>query len=104
MGGLTLFENKFDEAMEGHHGRTAARPRRAGLVRSQEGQMMMVAPKFPLGRVVATLGALEAMQASGQTPDFFMDQHASCNWGEVDEGDWALNDQALKDGSRLLSA
>jgi hypothetical protein len=66
--------------------------------------MKMLAPKFSLGQVVATPGALEAMQASGQTPDFFLGQHVSGNWGIVDEEDWALNDQALKDGSRLLSA
>jgi hypothetical protein len=29
-------------------------------------------PKFPLGRLAATPGALEAMEASGQTPDFFL--------------------------------
>ena len=60
--------------------------------------------KFNLGRIVATPGALEAMQESGQTPDFFLDRHVSCDWGEVDSEDWQLNDQALVDGSRLLSA
>jgi hypothetical protein len=64
----------------------------------------MPTPKFQLGQVVATPGAIEALQESGQTPDFFLDQHASGNWGVVDEEDWALNDQALQDGSRLLSA
>jgi hypothetical protein len=67
-------------------------------------EMKMLAPKFPLGQIVATRGALEAMEESGQTPDFFLDLHASGNWGLVGEEDWALNDQALKDGSRILSA
>ena len=44
------------------------------------------------------------MEESGQTPDFFLEQHVSGNWGIVGEEDWALNDAALKDGSRLLSA
>jgi hypothetical protein len=66
--------------------------------------MKMLAPKFPLGQVVATPGALEAMQESGQTPDFFLDQHAQGNWGIVGAEDWRLNDEALKDGSRVLSA
>ena len=66
--------------------------------------MKMFSPKFPLGQVVATPGAIEALEEAGQTPDFFLDQHVSGNWGIVDEEDWALNDQALKDGSRLLSA
>ena len=64
----------------------------------------MTRAKFPLGQVVATPGAIEAMQESGQTPAFFLEQHASGNWGVVDEEDWRLNDEALKDGSRILSA
>ena len=64
----------------------------------------MTRAKFPLGHVVATPGALEALAESGQTPAFFLDQHASGSWGVVDEEDWALNDEALKDGSRILSA
>ena len=66
--------------------------------------MKMLAAKFPLGQVVATPGALEAMEESGQTPDFFLDQHAQGNWGVISEEDWRLNDEALKDGSRVLSA
>ena len=64
----------------------------------------MTRAKFPLGQVVATPGALEALAESGQTPAFFLGQHASGSWGVVDEEDWALNDEALKDGSRILSA
>ena len=60
--------------------------------------------KFPLGQVVATPGALEVLAESGQSPAFFLDQHASGNWGIVDEEDWRLNDEALNDGSRVLSA
>jgi hypothetical protein len=64
----------------------------------------MTAVKFPLGQLVATPGALEALSESGQTPGFFLARHAVGDWGEVDEEDWALNDQGLKDGSRILSA
>ena len=60
--------------------------------------------KFSLGSVVVTPGALEAMQESGQTPDFFLDRHVSGDWGQVDAEDWQLNDQALLDGTRILSA
>lgn len=60
--------------------------------------------KFPLGQVVATPGALEEMRASGETPGFFLVRHAAGDWGEVDAEDWGLNDLALVDGSRLLSA
>jgi hypothetical protein len=59
---------------------------------------------FPLGQIVATPAALEAIQDSGQTPAFFLDKHAAGDWGEVGKEDAALNDQALLDGERLLSA
>jgi hypothetical protein len=60
--------------------------------------------KFPVGQVVATPAAIEAMQESGQTPGFFLSRHATGDWGMVDREDWQLNDEALKDGTRLLSA
>jgi len=60
--------------------------------------------KFQPGRLVATPGALEALARSGQTPDFFLNKHLGGDWGCVSAEDWGLNNQALLDGSRLLSA
>ena len=60
--------------------------------------------KFNLGQILATPGALEALEKSGQTPGFFLDKHLRGDWGEVCDEDKLLNDQALVDGSRLLSA
>ncbi len=60
--------------------------------------------KFPLGQIVATPAALTAIEEAGQTPAFFLDRHFQGDWGEVDDGDKALNDAALVDGGRLLSA
>ena len=60
--------------------------------------------KFSPGRVVATPGVLDALTASGQTFDFFLDKHLSGDWGEVDAEDQKANDQALADGGRLLSS
>jgi hypothetical protein len=68
-----------------------------------EDRTMQPAAKFPLGRPVATPGALEAMKASGQTPDFFLARHQSGDWGDVNEEDRRLNDEALLHGDRLLS-
>jgi hypothetical protein len=64
----------------------------------------MSTAKFPLGQIVATPAAIEAMAESGQTPQFFLDRHVSGDWGQVDAEDWQSNDEALKDGTRLLSA
>src|SRR5437763_14306187 len=61
--------------------------------------------KFDPGQVVATPGALEAIRASGQTPEVFLGAHLEGHWGgDLCEEDRRLNDEALIDGSRLLSA
>ena len=64
----------------------------------------MTRAKFPLGQVVATPGALEAMEEAGQNAAFFLDRHVAGDWGEVSADDWQLNDESLKDGSRVFSA
>jgi hypothetical protein len=64
---------------------------------------MQLEAKFPLGRLAATPGALEAMEASGQTPEFFIAKHLAGDWGEVCEEDRQLNEEALIHGDRLLS-
>jgi len=60
--------------------------------------------KFQPGTVVATPGAIEVLAESGQDAGFFLDKHLSGDWGEVDAEDQKANDQALIDGSRLLSS
>jgi hypothetical protein len=65
---------------------------------------MRLAVKFPLGRLAATPGALEAMEASGQSAEFFLARHASGDYGEVNDDDRQLNDEALIHGDRILSA
>jgi hypothetical protein len=61
-------------------------------------------PKFNLGQILATPGALEALQEAGPNVQFFLARHARADWGDVCDEDKRLNDQALVDGSRLLSA
>ena len=61
-------------------------------------------PKFDLGQTLATPGALEALEESGQNAMDFISRHVRGDWGEVCDEDKLLNDQALVDGSRLLSA
>lgn len=61
--------------------------------------------KFSPGQIVVTPGALEAIRASGQSPEVFVAAHLEGYWGsELCEEDRRLNDEALIDGSRLLSA
>ena len=56
----------------------------------------------PLGQVVATPAALGTLTS----PDIVaaLRRHASGDWGDVDAEDRAANDEALSDGTRLLSA
>ena len=60
--------------------------------------------RFNLGRLLATPGALAAMERSGQGPMDFLSRHARGDWGEVGAEDWKANDRSLTDGTRLLSA
>jgi hypothetical protein len=76
-----------------------------GVVRLRRREaVLIVQPKFSLGQVVATPEAMRVLEESGQSPGFFLDQHVQGSWGEVCDEDKRLNDQALVDGSRLLSA
>lgn len=61
-------------------------------------------PKFSLGQLLITPGALEVLEQAGQSAAEFLQRHARGDWGEVCDEDRQLNDQALLDGSRLLSA
>ena len=60
--------------------------------------------KFSLGQVVATPAALDAISECGQTPAEFLDRHVSGDWGDLDDEDRRLNDEALVDGGRIFSA
>src|SRR3979409_1983513 len=67
----------------------------------------MIAVKTPLfrpGRLLATPGALDALEQAGQNVWEFLSRHLAGDWGVVSADDKAANDQSLKDGSRILSA
>jgi hypothetical protein len=57
-----------------------------------------------LGRVVATPGALAALDSADMTPLMFIIRHASGDWGAVDAEDAVLNDEAVEHGGRVLSS
>jgi len=60
--------------------------------------------KFPLGRVVATPDALEALAATSETALPYLTRHQSGDWGTVGAADAAENDLSVKEGFRILSA
>lgn len=57
-----------------------------------------------LGRLLATPGALNAMERSGESPMTFIGRHVRKDWGEVCPDDARANEDALVRGDRLLSA
>ena len=61
-------------------------------------------PLFTLGHVVATPGALAALEKAGQQPGDFLARHVNGDWGEVPPEDINENEFSLRHGLRLLSA
>jgi DUF2958 family protein len=59
--------------------------------------------KFPLGQLVATPGAAEALARNQQEPTEFVRRHWRGDWGELDEHDIKENVFSLANGFRLLS-
>jgi hypothetical protein len=61
-------------------------------------------PLFDLGQLVATPGALAALEKAGQNPMDFLSRHVTGDWGELPEEDKAENQLSLEKGFRLLSS
>jgi hypothetical protein len=61
-------------------------------------------PLFPLGRIVATPGAIDALTRANQWPDYFLNRHAWGDWGEIGNEDKAENEYSLQHGFRILSS
>lgn len=64
--------------------------------------------KFPLGQIVATPGAMEALNAAYGIPPqiaawYLLKRHQSGNWGDMCEEDKRANEDALRDGERIFS-
>lgn len=60
--------------------------------------------KFCLGRLLATPAALDALQRNNVTGHGYIRRHAAGDWGELSDHDAYMNDLAVDDGSRILSA
>jgi hypothetical protein len=61
-------------------------------------------PLFDLGQLVATPGALAALEKSGQSPVDFLSRHVTGDWGELSEDDRRENQLSVKKGFRILSS
>jgi hypothetical protein len=63
----------------------------------------MTAP-LPLGRVMATPGALKLLLEAGGHPFDLLSRHATGDWGELCAFDRCQNQIALHNGYRVLSS
>ena len=67
-------------------------------------QHISKSPLFPLGQVVATPGALAALEKAGQQPQDFLARHIHGDWGDLCDEDRNENQLSLEQGFRLLSS
>jgi hypothetical protein len=59
---------------------------------------------LPLGRVVATPGALRLLMEADRQHFDYLARHATGDWGELCAFDRRQNEIALRDGYRVLSS
>jgi hypothetical protein len=60
--------------------------------------------KFPLGRLLMTPGAQEAMHEQLHVPAEFLVRHVHGDWGKLEPEDVEENELSLREGFRLLSS
>lgn len=59
---------------------------------------------LPLGRVVATPGALNLLMETGEDAFCYLARHATGDWGDLCAFDRRQNEIALRDGYRVFSS
>ena len=59
---------------------------------------------FSLGQVVATPGALRAMQENDADAWSFLNRHANGDWGNIPVEDQRENQRSVENGYRILSS
>jgi len=61
-------------------------------------------PRFRLGQVVGTPGALQALRDAGQLPAELLARHVTGDWGDLPDEDKAENELSVEKGFRVFSA
>ncbi len=61
-------------------------------------------PRLPLGRLVTTPGAYEALAAANVSIVDLLNRHACGDWGDLCADDRVLNNLAAMTGQRVLSS
>ncbi|HEV3460307.1 MAG TPA: hypothetical protein VHG32_27500 [Thermoanaerobaculia bacterium] len=58
---------------------------------------------FALGAIVATPGALSALETSADDYSALLDRHQAGDWREIEREDRGVNEEALAEGARIFS-
>ncbi len=66
--------------------------------------MKSMTPLFSLGHIVATPGALAALENAGELPQLYLQRHVRGDWGEIPDEDREENELSLKEGFRIISS
>ena len=61
-------------------------------------------PLFPLGQLVATPGALAALETAGDNPSKYLCRHINGDWGDVPPEDAKENEFSVQNNLRILSS
>jgi hypothetical protein len=64
----------------------------------------MTAVLFPLGRIVATPGALSLLTIAGVNPAGLLERHRRGDWGDVPTEDARENEFSVRGGFRIVSS
>lgn len=62
------------------------------------------APRFPLGMVTGTHGAMELLQGDMELTAMLIARHASGDCGDMCAEDKAINADAIRHGARVMSS
>jgi hypothetical protein len=60
--------------------------------------------RFTLGEVTTTRSALERLHALGLDPTDLLARHQVGDWGDLDDADYAMNEESLHEEQRFFSA
>jgi hypothetical protein len=65
--------------------------------------VQIVIPRFRVGWMVITPGALVALLEAREDPKTFVYRHMEGDWSDVGPADWAANEYGVRHGERLFS-
>ena len=72
--------------------------------RSQDPEEEQPEPRFPLGQMLATPGALAVLEEAEQDPLELIVRHVTGDWGDLEEEDKQENEFSVDRQLRILSA